>query len=145
MNNITKRLTVHTADFAVMYVKLHNYHWHVEGLEFRAIHELTESYYEKATEIYDSIAERILQLGEKAPSSMKEYLALTGIEEETDKNFKPLCVVEKVLKDFEYLAKEIGATRIEAADSNDSTTDAMLAGVLEYLEKEIWMLKSMMK
>lgn len=145
MSNITKRLTVHTADFAVLYVKLHNYHWNVEGLEFRAIHELTEAYYEKMTASYDAVAERLLQLGEKAPASMKEYLALTGIEEETGNNFKPACVIKKVLHDFEYIVKEIGATRIEAADSNDSTTDALLAGIIEYLEKEIWMLKSMLK
>lgn len=145
MSNAAKRLAVHTADFAVLYVKLHNYHWHVEGIEFRAIHELTESYYEKMTDAYDAVAERILQLGEKAPSSMKEYLGLAGIKEETEKSFKPVEVIENVLKDFEYIHKEVLKTRTEAADSNDAATDSMLTGIIEYLEKEIWMLKSMKK
>ena len=145
MSSITKRLAVHTADFAVLYIKLHNYHWHVEGLEFKAIHGLTESYYEKMTDAYNKAAERLLQLGEKAPSSMKEYLALTGIKEETEKTFKPLTVIDRVLRDFEYIAKEISATRNEAAESNDSTIDSILTGIIEYLEKEIWMLNAMKK
>ncbi|WP_428768951.1 DNA starvation/stationary phase protection protein [Treponema sp. HNW] len=142
MSNITKRLAVHTADFAVLYVKLHNYHWHVKGLEFKPIHELTESYYEKMTEAYDAVAERLLQLGEKAPSTMKGYLEVSGIKEEAARTFTPAEVIKMVLADFEYLAKELQTTRIEAADSNDSTTDAILAGLIEHLEKEIWMLKS---
>lgn len=38
-------------------------------------------------------------------------------------------------QDFEYLAKEIGTARIEAAGSNNSAGDAIFAGVLEYFEK----------
>ncbi|MGI5173732.1 DNA starvation/stationary phase protection protein [Treponema sp. OMZ 840] len=143
MSNVTKRLSVHTADFAVLYVKLHNYHWHVKGLEFRPIHELTESYYEKMTGAYDAVAERLLQLGEKAPSTMKEYLEVSGIKEEGARTFTPVEVIKMVLADFEYLAKELQVTRTEAADNNDSTTDSILTGLIEHLEKEIWMLKSM--
>ncbi|AIN93612.1 Dps family protein [Treponema putidum] len=145
MNNITKRLSVHTADLAVLYVKLHNYHWHVEGIDFKPVHEMIESYYETISDFYDSVAERILQLNEKAPSSMKEYLAVTGIEEETNKSFKSVEALKKILADFEYLVKEIKVTRIEAADSNDASTDGILSGIIEYFDKQIWMLKSALK
>lgn len=145
MNNIIKRLSVHTADFAVLYIKLHNYHWHVEGFDFKPVHEMIESYYDSMSDFYDSVAERILQLNEKAPSSMKEYLAITGIEEETDKSFKTADALKKILGDFEYIAKEIKVTQIEAADSNDVATDGILSGIIEYFDKEIWMLKSTLK
>ncbi len=141
MSNVNKRLAVHTADMVVLYVKLHNYHWHVKGMEFKAVHELTEGYYEAMAENYDAVAERLLQLGGQAPASMKEYLEIAQIKEETSKDFKPAEVLKNVLADFEYLVKELQTTRIEAADANDSTTDSVLGGIIEQLEKQIWMLK----
>ncbi len=141
MNNINKRLAIHTADMAVLYIKLHNFHWHVKGLQFKLIHELTEGYYEEMAEAYDAVAERMLQLGEQAPASMKEFLELSNIKEEYTKNFTPADVLEKVISDFEYLVKELQITRTEAADANDSTTDSILTGIIENLEKQIWILK----
>ena len=145
MNNITKRLSVHTADFAVLYVKLHNYHWHVEGIDFKPVHEMIESYYDSMSDFYDAVAERMLQLNEKAPSSMAEYLAVTGIKEETKKSFKSVEALKKILADFEYLSKEIKVTQVEAAAGNDVATDGILSGIIEYFDKEIWMLKSALK
>ncbi|CEM61428.1 DNA starvation/stationary phase protection protein [Treponema phagedenis] len=145
MNKITERLSKHVADLGVLYVKLHNYHWHVEGMKFSTIHALTEGYYDEVTEAFDTIAERILQLGETAPASMGEYLKLAGIQEETAKKFTETEVVSKVKADFIYLAKELQETRIMAADSNDSTTDAILADIIQNLEKAVWMLGAMLK
>lgn len=145
MSKIMERLALHASDFAVLYIKLHNYHWHVEGLEFKPVHELTENYYEKMTAFFDEAAERILQLGGKAPSSMKEYLDISGISEEKGKGFKTVEVLQKVTADFEYIVKELKTTRVAAANEEDSTTDSILAAMIEYLEKEVWILKSMQK
>jgi hypothetical protein len=142
---IVERLTKHVADFGVLYTKLHNYHWHVGGLEFSVIHQLTEGYYEDVAENYDSLAERILQLGGTAPASLKEYLALTGIKEETKKTFTAKEVVTGVKADFEYLLSELRETRKAAADSNDATTDSLLTDLVADLEKKIWMLNATLK
>jgi antigen tyF1 len=142
---IVERLAKHVADFGVLYTKLHNYHWHVGGLEFSVIHQLTEGYYEDVAENYDSLAERILQLGGTAPASLKEYLALTGIKEETKKTFTAKEVVTGVKADFEYLLSELRETRKAAADSNDATTDSLLTDLVADLEKKIWMLNATLK
>ena len=142
---IVERLAKHVADFGVLYTKLHNYHWHVGGLEFSVIHQLTEGYYEDVAENYDSLAERILQLGGTAPASLKEYLALTGIKEETKKTFTAKEVVTDVKADFEYLLSELRETRKAAADSNDATTDSLLTDLVADLEKKIWMLNATLK
>ena len=142
---IVERLAKHVADFGVLYTKLHNYHWHVGGLEFSVIHQLTEGYYEDVAENYDSLAERILQLGGTAPASLKEYLALTGIKEETKKTFTAKEVVTGVKADFEYLLSELCETRKAAADSNDATTDSLFTDLVADLEKKIWMLNATLK
>ena len=145
MSKITERLAKHVADFGVMYVKIHNYHWHVSGAEFKIAHEMTESYYEEVSDAYDKVAERLLQLGEVSPSSLKEYLALTGIKEETGHSF---CIIEvsKALKaDFEYILKELHETQKLANDSGDCTTDGIVSGIIENFEKHVWMLSATLK
>lgn len=145
MSDIISRLKTHVADFAIMYIKLHNYHWHVYGMDFKQIHELTETYYDEVSEAYDEIAERILQLGETAPASMKEYLELVTIKEESQKGFKDEQVIDAVKNDFEHLIKELQKTRISAAEKEDSSTDSILSDIIQGLEKDVWMLKAMLK
>ena len=145
MSKITERLAKHVADFGVMYVKLHNYHWHVSGLEFKVAHEMTESYYEEITDAYDKVAERLLQLGEIAPASLKEYLNLTGIKEEMEHSFCIVKVVTAVKADFEYLLKELHETQKLASESGDCTTDGIISDLIESFEKHVWMLSAMLK
>lgn len=145
MSKIAEKLAKHVADFGVMYVKLHNYHWHVCGIEFKVAHEMTEAYYEEVTDAYDKVAERLLQLGEVAPASMKEYLAIAGIKEETNHSF---CIgeVSKAIKaDFEYILKELHETQKLASESGDCTTDGIVSGIIESFEKHVWMLSAMLK
>ena len=59
---IIDRLKKHTADNLVLWVKLHNLHWNLHGSQFKAVHELTESYYNELGEDYDALAERLVQL-----------------------------------------------------------------------------------
>ena len=145
MSKITERLAKHVADFGVMYVKLHNYHWHVSGLEFKVAHEMTESYYEEITDAYDKVAERLLQLGEVAPASLKEYLNLTGIKEEMEHSFCIVKVVTAVKADFEYLLKELHETQKLASESGGCTTDGIISDLIENFEKHVWMLSAMLK
>ena len=145
MSKITERLAKHVADFGVMYVKLHNYHWHVSGVNFKVAHEMTEGYYEEISDAYDKVAERLLQLGENSPASLKEYLALTGIKEETGHSFCIVGVGEAVKADFEYILKELHETQKLAGESGDCTTDGIISGIIESFEKHVWMLSAMLK
>ena len=145
MKQIAERLVKHVADCGVMYVKIHNYHWHVGGAEFNRVHEMTESYYEEMTEAFDSLAERLLQLGEKAPATLKAYLALTGIKEEEGNSFTIKDVALSLKDDFEYILKELHTTQKVAADEGDCTTDGIVSGIIAKLEKHVWMLKAILK
>ena len=142
---LIERLSKHVADLNVLYTKLHNYHWHVGGLEFFAVHHLTEDYYEKITDQYDAIAERIIQLGGTAPASLQEYLSLTGIKEETKKSFTPQEALKAVKGDFEYLTQSLHESRKQAADTNDAATDSLLTDSIADYEKKIWMLSVSLK
>ena len=64
-NQLVELLNKNLANMQVLYVKLHNYHWNVKGINFKPIHEMTEAYYNYFAEQYDEVAERIVQLGGK--------------------------------------------------------------------------------
>ena len=70
MNKLEQLLNKEVANFAVLYTKLHNFHWYVKGSLFFQLHGKFEELYDEVTEIYDEIAERILMIGGKPVASL---------------------------------------------------------------------------
>ncbi len=141
-NKLIAQLNKNLSDVQVMYVKLHNYHWNIQGPQFFEIHRVTEEYYNFFALQYDDIAERILQLGGKPFNTMKQYLENSRINEEEKNNFTTEDVVNGLIKDFEYLANEFRHTSDLAGIEKDNTTVNMADDFVQWLEKAIWMLKS---
>lgn len=139
---IISHLNKNLSDVQVLYVKLHNYHWNVKGPHFFSIHNATEGYYEYFAEQYDEIAERILQIGGKPLTTMKDYLKESNLKEEIKKEFTASDVIKNVLKDFNYLKNEFKKTSKLADGNGDSTTVALADANSAWLEKAIWMLKA---
>ncbi len=139
---INERLSNHVADLAAVFFKLHDYHWHVRGPRFKNVHELTESYYDDINEVLDAVAERLGQLGEAAPASLKTYVAKTKITVPEKGSYTDEEVIAGVKADFEYLLKEFKKTRDLAAEEDDAATDNLFADYITDLEKKIWMLRA---
>ena len=57
---VAEHLDQHLADLHVLYAKLHNYHWFVEGSGFFTMHAKLEELYDGVAEEIDAVAERIL-------------------------------------------------------------------------------------
>ncbi|MGE9290002.1 MAG: Dps family protein [Puniceicoccales bacterium] len=139
---VTKALNAILADMHVLNVKLHNYHWNVSGMQFHAIHEATEGYYNYFFGQFDDVAERILQLESKPVSTVKGYLELAEIEEDEGTRFDATYVLSHVLADFETLLKKVKEANAAAESENDLGTQDLLGGLISWFEKEIWLLKS---
>jgi len=120
--NLETKLNQYVADLTVMYTKLHNVHWYVEGRQFHAMHELFEMYYDKVTEDMDVVAERMLQLDFKPVATLKGALEIAKIEERGEEFGKDLDFVEIVRKDFEYLLGLTLEVKEEADKAGDDPT-----------------------
>lgn len=135
-------LNKNLANLQILYVKLHNYHWNVKGMNFKSVHEMTESYYNYFAEQYDEIAERIVQLGGKPLATLNDYLKNASLKEETKNDFEVKYALSSLLSDFELLNndfKEISKVADENVDvSTANTADDNVA----WLEKQIWMIKA---
>ena len=68
------------ADNYALYLKTQNYHWNVEGANFRGLHLLFEEQYTDLTTAIDTVAELIRGLGEKAPGTFEAYARATSIK-----------------------------------------------------------------
>lgn len=143
MENTIQILNQLQADALMMYTKLHNYHWNVKGLQFYGIHEKTEEFYNYFGVMYDDLAERLLQLGIKPIVTLKAVVDKTKIQEETKDSFNVEYVAENIVKDFNYFLSAF--KELSAVSEKDAPTQAYADEVVGHLQKETWMLKSLIE
>ena len=144
-NQLVELLNKNLANMQVLYVKLHNYHWNVKGINFKPIHEMTEAYYNYFAEQYDEVAERIVQLGGKPFATLQGYLNNASITEENKNEFDATTVLSSVLSDFEQLNKNFKEISVAAGELGDVPTANIADDNVGWLEKEIWMIKASLR
>lgn len=138
---LTKCLKDIQADTVILYLKTLNYHWHVKGPAFYVLHEMFESQYESLAEAIDEIAERLVQLGEKAPGTTNAILQHASIKE-SDHLPKADAMIKDLVQAHTTVA-ELCKKGISAANKNsDDVTADLLIGRLKEHEKVLWMLQS---
>lgn len=129
------------ANWTVLYEKLHHFHWYIKGHHFFVLHEKFEEFYNEANTNIDELAERILTIGGRPVSTLKECLEITSIQEAKG-NEKEEEMVRETINDFQTLIQE-SKSAIDIADSaNDQGTSDMLLSIVGGLEKHIWMLNA---
>ncbi|AXP08887.1 DNA starvation/stationary phase protection protein [Campylobacter hepaticus] len=138
--SVTKQLLQIQADAHHLWVQFHNYHWNVKGLQFFSIHEYTEKAYEEMAELFDSCAERVLQLGEKAITCQKVLIENAKSPKVQKDYFTPIEVIEFIKQDYEYLLTEFKKLNEVAEKENDTTTAAFAQENIAKYEKNLWMI-----
>lgn len=142
---LSQKLNKYLANLAVEYVKLHNLHWNVVGINFKSIHEYLEGLYDGISASLDSVAELLKMHDEVPAASLKEYLALSDIEELPSVEVKGKEALEVVLKDFQAFKALGESIRLEADEANLYDVVSAMEGDLEQFNKAIWFIKAMLK
>lgn len=127
------------ADWNILFVKLHNYHWYVKGQNFFTLHTKFEEFYNEASLHIDELAERVLIIGGKPLATMREYLDTSSLKE-ANKNITSDEMVQDITKDYNYLIEELKDGMEIAECENDSVTHDLLLAIREQLAKHVWML-----
>lgn len=129
------------ANWMVLYVKLHHYHWYVKGHHFFTLHEKFEEFYNEANEHIDELAERLLSIGGSPISTLKECLENASIKEakgnETEEE-----MVRETIADFQTLISELQSGMEIAEKADDQGTIDMFLSILSSLQKHVWMLNA---
>ena len=139
------KLNKYLANLSVEYIKLHNLHWNVVGINFKAIHEYLEGLYDGVSASLDAVAE-LLKMHEEVPlASLKEHLAVSNIEELPSVEVKGVESLNIVLKDFELMKALAEEIRAEADEEDAYDVVGMMEVDLEQYNKSIWFIKAMLK
>jgi starvation-inducible DNA-binding protein len=141
MKTIQDVLNKQVANWNVLYVKLHNYHWYVKGPHFFTLHEKFEELYNEAATNIDKLAERLLVLKGKPVATMKEYMDIATVQEARGGESAEE-MVQNVINDFELLISEIKEAMSITESEGDEVTHDMLLSVRESLAKHNWMLRA---
>ncbi|API93965.1 MULTISPECIES: Dps family protein [unclassified Virgibacillus] len=129
----------------VLYVKLHRYHWFIQGRNFFSLHEQFENMYVEVADDIDEIAERILMINGKPLATMVKYLKEATLEEASADD-EEQEIIQQLLHDLQQMTTEIQKEGLpKAVKLEDSPTEDLLIGLQGKLEKYIWMLKAYLK
>lgn len=135
-------LNQQVANFAVLTEKLHHYHFYVRGNSFFTLHNELREEFKYSFGLVDDFAERLMQVGGKPVTSLKEYLELTTLKEDQKEAKDAQSMVESVVKDYTQLVQEL-KKGIELADvANDPASEDFFVGIITYLEDRIWQFNS---
>lgn len=130
------------ADETVLQTKTKGYHWNVEGLHFRGLHNLFEEQYDQLAEMTDEIAERARQLGGYAITSLKEALSLTQLTETAAGHLAEKTMLTNLLADHETVIASLHKAIEVAAHHNNVAAEDDMTGWLKAHQKMAWMLRA---
>jgi starvation-inducible DNA-binding protein len=129
------------ANWSVLFIKLHNYHWYVKGNQFFTLHTKFEEFYNEASLHIDELAERLLAIGGQPVATMKDCLAMSSVQE-ANGNETAEEMVQSISSDFSLLVGQLKEGMSIAEQANDEITGDMLLAIHSSLEKHVWMLKA---
>ena len=133
------------ANINVNYVKLHNLHWNVLGLQFKPVHEYLESLYDSMHEIFDEVAELLKMNGEYPLASLKDFLAVSEVKELESKDYSVKESLEIALADIKLLKGNALELRALAAEDDFYPLQVMMEDHLANYNKVVWFIESMLK
>ncbi|MNC34669.1 General stress protein 20U [compost metagenome] len=138
---LTSVLNKQIANWGVLFVKLHNFHWYVKGTQFFTLHLKFEELYNEAALHIDNLAERVLAIKGKPLATLSDYLANASVKEAKGTETATEQVAATIA-DFETIIAELKVGMKVAEEANDETTGDLLLAIHTSLEKHVWMLSS---
>jgi DNA-binding ferritin-like protein (oxidative damage protectant) len=138
---VQQHLNRQVANWSVLYIKLHNYHWYVKGSQFFTLHIKFQELYEEAALHVDEIAERLLAVKGQPIATMTNFLEESTIKEASGKETAEQ-MVDQLIKDFSSIIDELKEGMEASQEASDETTADMLLAIHKKLEKHVWMLSA---
>lgn len=135
---VTKSLNQLLADYQIYYQNLRGFHWLILGNSFFQLHELFEKLYDEASETIDSIAERVLMLGETPLHTFESYLKNAKLKqvENVRTSKESLNIVNE---NMQVLLSQVRKVADLASKNNDEGTLAIMSELISKYEKHLWM------
>ena len=126
------------------YLKAHNFHWNVEGSDFKQYHDLFGGIYEEVYGSIDAFAEQIRALGTYVPASYTRFSMLTQIDDETQ-ILPRQAMVEALIVDNEKTVKILKLVFQQSEANQEYGFSDFIASRIDAHRKHGWMLRASAK
>jgi starvation-inducible DNA-binding protein len=144
METLIEQLKVILGTNFALYLKAHNFHWNIEGVNFPQYHDFLSDLYTAVFEQNDVIAEQIRQLGSYAPGSLSRFMELSDIEDAlTVPESRTMFTILK--EDNDRYIIHLRAGIVAADNANEPAVGNLLQDLLAAHQKHAWMLRSIIK
>lgn len=143
--NLIKETNNYLANIGVMYVKLHNLHWNVKGVQFKAVHEYLETIYDYFAATLDKVAEFIKMEDGYPHAKLVDYLEVASISELESKDYAVSEALEILLGDIVILNDQALYLHNFADKIDNFTLTNILEDNISEYRKIIWFIRSMIK
>jgi starvation-inducible DNA-binding protein len=144
MDDLYRASKVAFASTFSFYLKAHNFHWNVEGIHFKELHDLFGGIYEEVYGSIDDFAEKIRSLGTYVPASFSRFTMLTQIEDE-ENMLPPEAMLQELLEDNGKMIKLLKLVFVESEKYNEYGFSDFIAGRIDAHRKHGWMLRATLK
>lgn len=137
------------ADLHVLWVKTHQAHWYLINSrnsmsDFLVLHDWLDKPLDFLLDMIDDLAERVVMLNGRPVSTLKEFLSLTNISEESIDYFQYSSdgLLRRTVEDFKLLRDEIHNSIIALDDDGDISDSNSLQDDLSEINKYIWFMEA---
>jgi starvation-inducible DNA-binding protein len=138
-------LTQVLSDEHVLYMKLRNYHWNVEGAHHRELHALFAEQYRIIEMRIDEVAERMRTLGAPAIGTMTEYLQRSLLREHPGRSLAAKEMLHDLLECHCEVVRFLRQVFASPTDVDlDVGTADLLTRLIQDHEKMAWVLRATM-
>ena len=142
---VVEQLNDLLANYHIYYQNLRGCHWNVKGKSFFTLHAKFEELYTQALSAIDEIAERVLTLGKSPYSTLNDYMEKSDIKEIPTIGAKDVDMVKHVVVDMDTLIAKQREILKTTDDASDDGTNDLVNRLMQFLEKENWMLRSFLE
>lgn len=128
------------SDLMVLYQKLRNYHWNVEGTNFGPLHKFFQDLYEGLTDDIDDVAERVRAIGSNPASTLAEFLEKSNLKEGKF-NISDNEMLSDLSDDYSHVINSVREASDEVS-KDDLVSQNLLLDLGQKYEKNLWMINS---
>lgn len=133
----------HATNFA-FYLKLHSFHWNVEGMFFKQLHDFFHDLYKEIWKAQDDIAEHIRTIKGYAPGSLVRMNELSVIRDQIDV-VEPKEMLAIAHSDNETMLAVIEEAYRAAEAAGELGLANFLQDRIDVHKKHAWMLRATLK
>lgn len=137
---ISEALNALVANSFVLYLKTKNFHWHMNGPNFRDYHLLLDEQADQIFATIDPLAERVRKIGRKTIHSFAHIGRLATIKENDSDFVRPLDMLLELAADNKATAAAMRKAHSICDDAHDIATASLLEMYVDETERRTWFL-----